>query len=370
MRIYLVGGAVRDRLLGRPVRDHDYVVLGTDREDFVRRFPSAREVGKRVHVYYLDGDEYTLSPAQCIEDDLLCRDLTINALAMDDGGRIVAHPLARKHLAEKVLFPVSDENFFADPVRVYRAARFAASLPDFMVHPRLIQLMRQVADRGLTSSIAAERVGHELMKTLCAPVPSRFLHVLDEGGCLKPWFDALYRAASISAGPFPFHNESVLEHTCAVMDRLAGNPLHVWMGFCHDLGKVLTDAEQWPHHHGHERLGEDLVTQIGTRLCLPKKMITAGKIAARWHMAVSRYPELRPGTRVDLLIRVDSPDLLAGICALVCADGGEDMTRLIVRDLDRIHHVQLPEKWQNQGAQSGEHLRILRAQAVAAGDAS
>jgi len=361
-----VGGAVRDRLLGREIQDNDYVVIGTDREHFLRRFPMACEVGKKASVYYVHGDEYTISDAATIEQDLLARDLTINALAMDADGHIIAHPRAREHLAGKILYPGSEDAFFDDPARVFRVARFAACLPGFSVHPHVISQMQTVARRRLTDALSAERVGHELLKSLSCSVPGRFLTVLDQGNCLEPWFGELSHAASIPAGPLPFHRHSVLEHTCAVMDRLAGSdPLHVWMGFCHDLGKVLTDPGIWPHHYGHEHRGEMLALQLGARLRLPKKMITAGAVAARWHMTAARYHALRPGTRVDFLTRVGSWELLAGICALVVADGGDEVRLQILHDWEQIQHVHLPEKWQGLGARSGEHLRMLRAQALA-----
>lgn len=365
MHIYLVGGAVRDRLLHRKVRDKDYVVLGADREHFLRRFPTACEVGKTTSVYYVHGDEYTLSAAESIEQDLLARDLTINALAMDTEGNIIAHPRAREHLADKILYPVSEDSFFDDPARVFRAARFSACLPDFFVHPRVINQMQRVARRRLTDTLSAERVGQELCKSLSCPVPSRFLTILDQGSCLEPWFEECARAASIPAGPLPYHDESVLEHTCVVMDRLAGTSLHVWMGLCHDLGKVLTDPARWPHHHGHDCLGEGLALRFGNRLRLPAKMITAGVIAARWHMTAARYEALRPGTRVDFLTRVGSLEMLKGLCALVRADGGRDVAAHAEHDWEVVHRVHLPEKWKGLGAQSGEHLRMLRAQALA-----
>jgi tRNA nucleotidyltransferase (CCA-adding enzyme) len=364
LRIYLVGGAVRDELLGRPVRDRDYVVIGGDEEGFLRCFPEARKVGRKKSVYYLDGDEYTISPAQSIEEDLFTRDLTINALARDEQGRVIAHPEALNHLEEKILYPVSRANFFADPARVFRAARFGACFPDFSVHPDLMALMREVADQGACRTLSAERVGHELHKSLFCPAPCRFVCLCRQAGALTDWFKELDRGASIPAGPFPYHDETVLEHLCQVMDRLAGDPVLVWMGLCHDLGKTVTPSSLWPAHHGHDKAGVRIARDLGTRLRLPAAMIRAGMAAARWHMVLAMYPTLRPGTRVDLLTGVESSELLGRLCALVVADGGEDVAELVFRDFGIIHDVHLPPSWQGLGPRSGERLRTLRAQAL------
>ena len=365
MRIYLVGGAVRDDLLGRPVRDRDYVVIGGDRETFLRRFPRAREVGKKIAVYYLDGDEYTISAAASIEEDLLARDLTINALAKDETGRVIAHPKAFEHLEEKILYPVSRANFFADPARVFRVARFAACFPDCIVHGELMELMREVVDDGGCRLLPAERVGGELQKSLTCPVPSRFVTTCHQAGALHDWFAELGQAASIPAGPLPYHDETVLEHLCQVMDKLAGAPLHVWMGLCHDLGKIMTPPSSWPAHHGHDKAGVDIVRNMGRRLRLPARMIQAGMLASRWHMTMARYAMLRPGTRVDLLTGVGSEEWLEGLCALVVADGGTDLRSRVLEEFRIIHDVHLPQEWQGLGPRSGEHLRTLQAQALA-----
>jgi len=365
LRIYLVGGAVRDDLLGRPVSDKDYVVIGGDHKRFLRRFPRARKVGRKAAVYYLHGDEYTISPAESIEQDLLARDLTINALARDEKGTLIAHPKALEHLEEKILYPVLRANFFADPARVFRAARFAACLPDFCMHPKLIALMREVVTQGGCRTLAAERVGNELLKALSCPVPSRFVRYCEQAGALGDWFRELEPAAKIPAGPFPYHDETVLEHLCQVMDRLAGDRFLVWMGLCHDLGKIVTPSSSWPAHHGHDRAGVTIVRDMGRRLRLPAQMIRAGMAAARWHMVMARYHSLRPGTRVDLLTEVGSEDLLAALCALVVADGGEDMKKQVLEDSRIIGNVHLPFSWQGLGVRSGERLRVLKAQALA-----
>jgi len=143
MRLYKVGGTIRDRILNRPARDTDYVVIGADETDFLNAFPSARTVGKKKAVYIFEGNEYTLSRARTIEDDLVCRDLTINALAEDENGRIISHPQSFDDIKNRILRPVNQKNFFEDPLRVFRAARFSAELPDFDISGDLVEIMRK-----------------------------------------------------------------------------------------------------------------------------------------------------------------------------------------------------------------------------------
>ncbi|GAU08190.1 tRNA nucleotidyltransferase [Desulfoplanes formicivorans] len=350
--------------MDRPVGDRDYVVIGGTREQLLRRYPHAKPVGKKIAVYYVHGDEYTLSTAKTIEEDLETRDLTINALAMDEDGRIIAHPSALEHLRAKLLYPVADDNFFVDPARVYRAARFAACLPDFSVHPHLLAVMRRVAAKGACRHLPAERVGKELMKSLAGSEPARFVTICRQGGALKGWFEELEQAAQVPAGPVPYHDETLLEHLCQVMDRLAGDSVRVWMGLCHDLGKIMTPQDVRPAHHGHDRAGVDIVRKLGKRLRLPSGLVRAGMAASRWHMTLARYDILRPGTRVDLLTSVGSRELLGNLCALVVADGGIDMTDRVLHDFRIIHNIHLPATWQGRGPRSGEQLRILRAQAL------
>ncbi|NCC23693.1 MAG: tRNA nucleotidyltransferase, partial [Deltaproteobacteria bacterium] len=234
MKCYAVGGSVRDMLLGRPAADRDFVVFGATVEEFLAAHPGTVTVGGKNPVHLFQGDQYTLSLHPDLKSDLASRDLTINALALDEDDRIVAHSLALDDLDKKILRPVSEANFLADPVRAVRAARFSAQFPDFDLHQDTLWAMRSVAGKGLLESIAAERVGQEVLKSLATPEPGRFVRVLEQGNCLEPWLTELDGARSIPAGPRPRHDESLLEHTARVMDRLAGDPLSVWMGLCHD----------------------------------------------------------------------------------------------------------------------------------------
>ncbi len=372
MDIHLVGGAVRDLLLGRPVTDSDYLVIGATPGEFVRRYPAARQVGKSFPVFLLDGCQYAWPRGATLDADLAGRDLTINALALGVSpavaGRITAHPLALTDLRRKILRPCSAASLADDPARVFRAARFAAVLPDFIPHPDLLAGMRQATAAKQTVDLFPERVGAEVQKALSGPRPGRFLEVLDAGGSLCPWFAELAHASAIPAGPPAYHDKSVLGHAVQVMDRLAGSPLAAWMALCHDLGKTATPPDQWPRHIGHETRGADMALALGNRLRLPLRLIRAGVLAAVWHMKAGRYLEMRPGSRVDLLDKLWRERLFTEMFALAAADHprqAEERLAAARLDLAAMLAVHLPESLREMGAASGARLRLLRCQALA-----
>ncbi|MDI3492666.1 MAG: hypothetical protein PWP17_549, partial [Desulfomicrobiaceae bacterium] len=156
MRIYLVGGAVRDMLLGRPVQDRDYVVVGGSEAELMRRIPGLTRVGRREPVWVRQGEEYTLAPEADIHANLASRDLTINALALDEDGQVIALPGAMEDLSARVLRPVAAANIMADPARLVRAARFAAQFPDFRVDVSWEEIARAMPEAAL-GAVAAER---------------------------------------------------------------------------------------------------------------------------------------------------------------------------------------------------------------------
>ena len=360
VKIYLVGGAIRDEIMGRTVQDRDYVVFGATEDDFIRRFPTARKIGSRKPIYLHNGDEYTLSTEVDIHSDLNKRDLTINAFARDESGQIFSHPFAYKDLEGKLLRPIAHENFLNDPLRVYRGARFSSFFPDFTVHPSLTNLMRRIGEKGLLKNIAAERVGNELLKAYGGRKPSAFLRLLLKTGTLNPWFNELAGFHEIPAGPEPFHSESLFDHVSELMDKLAGTPLIVWMALCHDLGKSKTDPAHWPKHHGHDIVGEELAVSLGRRLKLPGRYIQAGAAAARWHMVAGNYSSLRPGTRIELLVNLANLGIIDEFFQMVTIDKGQDFYSQAKSDLDVVLSVKLPPAYHNLGPKSGEILHQLR----------
>ena len=332
--------------MGRPVHDIDVSFAG-GAESFLQCFPQARKTGNGLDIWLVGSTEFTelaggpraenggdSAEAErlgtAVEADLLSRDLTINAAAVDSEGRFFCHPRFMEDMRARVLRLASDSALDQDPLRVFRLARFAAELPDFSIAPETLEAMRAFAreHRERFDGIARERVGRELMKAFAAPKPSRFLTVLHESDCLRPWFQEFVPAAEIPAGPSPWHDNSVLEHTMEVMDRCAGYPLAVWMALCHDIGKVRTEASMLPHHYGHELKGVDLVKELGRRFCLPSRWIRAGVVGTLLHMkgftiteedivSVERKAALWV-TRMEALLSQDLPFYKIGIAHPVC----------------------------------------------------
>lgn len=365
MKIYVVGGAVRNLLLGQQAVDKDYLVYGASKEEFMRTFPLAREVGKDFPVFLLYGNEFAFPRADTIEEDLALRDLTINAVALDDRGELSCHPNSMQDLNNKILRQCSDQSFYDDPLRVFRAARFQARFPDFLPHPDLLRLMSEIGKKGILDKVPKDRIGQETMKSLRCPRPGNFIRLLSETGCISPWFKELAGADKIPAGPKQFHRASLLEHTAQVMDTLAGNSLDVWMGLCHDLGKTATPKEALPSHHGHDKAGIPLAEELGQRIRMPNQYIAAGKTASALHMKAAKYDSLRPGTRVDLLMELHSRGLLENMMRLIKADGSDDFSSKARQETKTILEVKLPNNLKDMGEESGKRLRMLRAQSLA-----
>lgn len=326
MRSYVVGGAVRDELLGRPVVDRDHVVVGATPEQMLAL--GFRPVGKDFPVFLHPDthEEYALarterktapgyhgfvfhtSPDVTLEDDLVRRDLTINAMARADDGSIVDPYGGQADLEGRIFRHVSGA-FAEDPVRILRLARFAARFPDFRVHESTNALMRRMVDAGEVDALVPERVWQELSRGLMEERPSRMFAVLRDCGALVrilPELDALWGVPQP-----PLHHPEVDTgvHVMLVIDYAAqqGLPLEVrFAALVHDLGKGATPDEQWPAHHGHEHLGMQLVTQVCKRLRAPNECRDLAQMTAREHGNVSRALELRANTIVTLFERCDA----------------------------------------------------------------
>ena len=361
---YVVGGAVRDLLRGHPAHDVDISFSGGE-AFFVQRFPSARNTGERLGIWLVGSDEFTPLDGD-IRHDMFCRDLTVNAVAFDAEGRLFCHPDFLADMETKTLRPASADAFVRDPLRIFRTARFAAAWPDWTLAPETREQMRAVSRDmpGALASLPGERVGRELLRALESPMPSRFFAALCDADCLFPWFEELTPAADIPAGPRPWHDNSVLEHTLEVMDRCAGHPLAVWMALCHDLGKIRTDAAMLPHHYGHELKGADLVRTLGARLRLSSRYIRAGVTGTLLHMKGGMYGSLRVGTRRDLLCQLHDARIFHEFWVLAGADGGWNWDGVASRDLAVVRSVRLPVEWRNRGEESGRRLRQLQCEAL------
>ncbi|MCB9494428.1 MAG: HD domain-containing protein [Desulfobacteraceae bacterium] len=365
MKIYEVGGKIRDHLLGIKNYDSDYIVFDSDEKELFEKFPDLKKVGKIRPVYISNGNEYTISEHESIEKDLESRDLTINSVARSEKNEIICHPKALKDIQEKILRPVSIENFLDDPLRVFRAARFSAVFPDFKVSEELIDAMKITAQKGLTKHISPERVGNELRKAFSAKSPENFIRLLNHTGNLNPWFEEFENADKIPAGPEKFHGKNtVFEHTENCMKKVYGSSLLVWMAFCHDLGKTKTPEDMLPSHHGHEKTGAKLAEKLGKRLRLPSRFIKAGIASAKYHMKTGIYNELKPSTRVKLLTELYSKGFFREVFIITKADKGKNYLGLAEQDLEKILNIKLPEEKKGLDKKSGDILFQMRCEAI------
>ncbi|NCU32106.1 MAG: nucleotide sugar dehydrogenase [Candidatus Moranbacteria bacterium] len=277
----------------------------------------------------------------------------------------VYDPFVKKDIVEKILRPVSINNFINDPLRVFRAARFSAVFPDFEVSEELIEAMRIIAKKGLTKNISPERVGNELRKAFSARSPENFIRLLKDTQNLNPWFKEFENADKIPAGPEKFHGKNtVFEHTENCMKKVYGSSLLVWMAFCHDLGKTKTPENILPSHHGHEKTGAKLAETLGKRLRLPLKFINGGIISAKYHMKTGRYNELKPSTRVKLLTELYKKGFFREIFIITQADKGINYLNLAEDDLEIILKTKLPEEKKGLNKKSGEILFQMRCESL------
>ncbi|WP_018876867.1 multifunctional CCA addition/repair protein [Thioalkalivibrio sp. ALE31] len=328
MQTYLVGGAVRDRLLGRPFTERDYVVVGSTPEAMEaagfrpvgRDFPVflhpetheeyalARTERKTARGYH--GFQFNASPEVTLEADLERRDLTINAMAEDTDGRLIDPYGGREDLEARWLRHVSPA-FAEDPVRLLRVARFAAQLAPwgFQVAPDTLTLMRELVTSGEVDALVPERVWAECEKALKSPAPRRFLEVLREAGALAILFPEIERLFGVPQ-PERYHPEiDTGVHTLMVLDqatRLSDAPEVRFAALVHDLGKGTTDPDILPSHHGHEERGVDLIRALSERLRIPNRYRDLAVRVARYHGLVHRVFELRPKTVMKLVDGLDA----------------------------------------------------------------
>ncbi len=325
MRIYQVGGAVRDRLLGREVSDRDWVVVGASAEQLLAL--GYRQVGADFPVFLHPGthEEYALArterksghgykgfitdatPTVTLEDDLARRDFTINAMAMGEDGVLVDPYGGQRDLAAGVLRHVTAA-FVEDPLRVLRAARFAARF-GFTIADDTQALMQELSAAGELATLAPERVWQELRRALGEPHPERFIEVLRACGALRellPEVDALFGVPQ----PARYHPEiDAGVHLLMTLQQAVRREADEVVRFAvltHDLGKGTTPAEILPSHHGHEERSAELTEALCTRLRVPREHRELAVLVARLHTRVHRAQELRASTTVRLLAEADA----------------------------------------------------------------
>lgn len=318
-KIYCVGGAVRDKLLGLPVQDRDWVVVGSTPEQMVAR--GFKPVGSDFPVFLHPEthEEYALarterkvaqgykgftvyaSPEVTLEQDLLRRDFTINAIAQDSDGNLIDPYGGQSDLKAGVLRHVSGA-FTEDPVRILRAARFVARF-DFAIAPETLVLMRTMVDNGEIDALVAERVWQELARGLMQKHPSRFFTTLRDCGALKK---ILPEVNGLFGVPQPAHYHPEIDcgiHTMMVVDDAAkqNHSLEVrFAALTHDLGKATTPEDTLPRHIGHEARSVDLLKVVSERLRVPGECRDLALLVARYHSHVHRAHDLRADTIVKL----------------------------------------------------------------------
>ena len=325
-RCYIVGGAVRDELLGLPVKDRDYVVVGSTAaamrargfKPVGRDFPVflhpqtheeyalARTERKSGHGYA--GFSFHAAPEVTLEDDLARRDLTINAMARADDGALVDPFNGQADLKNRVLRHVGPA-FVEDPVRILRIARFAARFADFTVAPETLALMRRMVTDGEVDHLVAERVWQELSRGLMEAQPSRMIGVLRDCGALArllPELDQLFGIPQ-RADYHPEIDTGI--HVMMALDRSAQDACELPVRFAvllHDLGKGLTPQSDLPRHPGHEAQSVTLAEAVCERLRVPAPCRDLALLVARFHGDIRRGSELRPETVLRLLERTDA----------------------------------------------------------------
>jgi len=400
-KTYLVGGAVRDDLLGLQAAERDWVVVGSTPEKMLDK--GFRQVGASFPVFLHpeNGEEYALArtekkqghgyhgfnvdfhPGVTLEEDLQRRDLTINAIARDEDGKLIDPYGGQRDLEQKVLRHVS-EAFAEDPLRVLRVARFAARFADvgFRVHGSTLALMREITQSGELQHLVAERIWREIERAMKTARPSEFVSVLRECGALGvllPEVNALFGVPQ----PEKYHPEiDTGIHLLMALDIAAdlcnGSADIVFAVLLHDLGKGITPQQKWPSHIGHEAAGLPLVDAVCKRLKAPNAMQDLARKVCTGHLDCHRILEARPATVLRMLERLDvfrQPEILSNFVTACEADyrgrkGLQDRPYPQGEYLQKVYRAVADIRARDldleniSGPQVGERLRQARIEAI------
>lgn len=368
MKIYLVGGAVRDNLLGFSNSDRDWVVVGATVEEMLAL--GYAQVGKDFPVFLhpQSKEEYALArterktapgytgfamtadPSVTLEQDLQRRDLTINAIAKDEDGQLIDPYGGIKDIEQRVLRHVSSA-FTEDPLRVLRVARFAARYAPlgFEIAPETMALMRSLSASGELQHLVAERIWQETEKALNTSAPVVFFRTLRACGALRTIMPELDNLYGVPQSP-EYHPEvDTGEHVMMCVEqatRLSDDPVVRFATLLHDLGKAVTPKSNWPHHYGHEKLGKPLIERLCTRLRIPKKYCAMAKLVSEYHTHCHRALELRPTTLLRLLEALDAfrRPMQVEQFLLACEADARGRTGFEERDYPQADHVRLALK--------------------------
>lgn len=327
MQTYLVGGAVRDKLLGRPIKDQDWVVVGSTPERMLAQGYQAVGADFPVFLHPKTKEEYALARIErkigagyngfscdassevSLEEDLLRRDLTINAMAMDDQGNIIDPYNGQQDLKDKLLRHVSTA-FVEDPLRVLRVARFAARYYNlgFRIAPETLALMQTIVANGELTALSAERVWQETARSLMETHPEVYFENLRACKALAEWFPELDVLWGIPNPPkwhpeidTGIHTMMVLQQAVKLSDKLTVR----FAALVHDLGKGLTEPEKWPSHPGHEKRGLEAINTLCDRLKAPNDCRELGLMVSQYHTHVHQAFELKANTVLGMLNRCD-----------------------------------------------------------------
>lgn len=329
--VYLVGGAVRDQLLDRPIKDHDYLVVGATIEQMLSL--GFHQVGKDFPVFLhpTTKDEYALArterkqgqgytgftcyaePDVTIEQDLLRRDLTVNAMAKNTEGEIIDPYNGQQDLNNRVLRHVSDA-FIEDPLRVLRVARFAARYHEFgfTIADETMSLMQKISESGELSSLSAERMWQEMQRSLAEDHPEVFFNVLRNCKALRALWPDLDKLWGIP-NPVKWHPEvcsgihtmMVLKQAVLLTKDNENKTAIRFAALCHDLGKGLTENEKWPSHKGHEKAGLPLVENIANALRVPTYYKQLALKVCEHHLHCHKAFELKESTLLKIFDQLD-----------------------------------------------------------------
>jgi len=326
LTVYCVGGAVRDELLKMPVKDRDYVVVGSSVDEMLKRGYQA--VGKDFPVFLHPKThaEYALArterktskgykgftvhakPDVTLEEDLARRDFTINAIAKAADGRLIDPFGGQEDIQKKIIKHVG-KAFIEDPVRILRAARFSARFVDFTVAPETMQLMQQMVVDGEVDALVPERVWQELSKGLMEKQPSRMFEVLQRCGALQrlmPELACLWGVPQTEQ----YHPEiDTGVHVMMAIDYAAKQQFSLPVRYAvlmHDLGKGTTPKEVLPRHIGHDTRGATLVTEVSKRLRVPNDCHALAHMVAKFHIKAHQVLAMKPATLLDFLIDLDA----------------------------------------------------------------
>ena len=343
--LYLVGGAIRDKLLGIVNHDEDYCVTGISFDEFKELFPEAIIKGKDFPVFSIANKEFAIARKErkigighnsfdvktdkkiTIEEDLERRDITINAIAKEVLTDKIVDPFNGMEDLKKNIIRAVSNHFVEDPLRVYRVARFASQF-NFNVEDNTMNMMKLLKNE--LYSLAVERVYNELRKALLTDKPSIFFDVLKDANVLDIHFKEIYNLIGAEQ-PIEYHPEGdSYNHTMIVLDKVADKTKSLsderklelrFSALVHDLGKGTTPKEEYPHHIKHEERGAELVKHIGNRLKLPTRMIKCGITSCLEHMRGGIFDKMTFAKKVNFIERVNSTILgLDGLQIIVDAD--------------------------------------------------